>query len=67
MSYRDPAQSIEDPARELISSIDSFCLAVDARVADESWREQHIDKLILLAGELTAMRLKLLRLARETW
>lgn len=67
MSYRPESQSIEDPARALVKDIDAFCDAVDARVEDGKWREGHIDKLILIAGELTALKYKLLRLAKETW
>lgn len=67
MSYRNPVQSIEEPSQELLNGIRSFCNAVEERIMSDEWSDAHIDKLTLLTSELAPIKLKLLRLARETW
>ena len=66
MSYRDPEQSIEEPARCIVRGIDDFRSAVDARI-EASWSPEHIKELVSLVSELTPIRYKLLQLAEETW
>ena len=67
MSYRDPAQSIEEPAIMTVEGMDSFLEAVDTRVKSMEWKDKHIDELMLIAHEVSGVRLKLLRLARDNW
>ena len=67
MSYRPENQSIEDPAREIIESIDSFEDAVEERIKSGEWSPDHIDKLTVFAGELANMKYRLMQLAEKTW
>ncbi len=67
MSYRDPAQSIEEPARDLIRAIGVFCDAVDARVESRRWQDTHISELILLVNRVVPLKYEFLRLAAENW
>lgn len=67
MSYRDPAQSIEDPVCELVEVINTFCSAVDSRIASGDWKDTHINELVLLVNRLIPIKYDLLRLAKETW
>lgn len=67
MSYRNPAQSIEEPAIKVVEGMDSFLEAVDARVKSDNWSDTYIDELVLIANEVSGLRLKLLRLARDNW
>jgi len=67
MSYRAPEQSIEEPAIIVVEGIDTFNTAVDARIRSGNWSDKHIDKLTDVVEELSRLRLKLLRLARDNW
>ncbi len=67
MSYRNPEQSIEEPARSLIGDIDNFSFAVDARIEAGDWKGEHLQELISLVSELIPLKYKLLQLAKETW
>jgi hypothetical protein len=60
-------KSIGDPSRDIIDGIDKFIDAVDSRIADGDWNDEHIDMLVFIAKELIPIRYKLLRLAGETW
>jgi hypothetical protein len=67
MSYRPENQSIEDPAREIVEGIAGFHSAVEERIKSYEWASKHIDKLTLIAAELSSLKYKLLQLAEETW
>ncbi len=67
MSYRDPRQSIEEPATMVAESISSFTDAVEARISSGDWSDKHIDSLMSVVEELSRLRLKLLRLAGDNW
>jgi hypothetical protein len=67
MSYRDRAQSIEEPAIQAVEGIDSFVNAAKARIRSENWTDEHVADLMDVAKGLLGVRLKLLRLARDNW
>ena len=68
MSYRDPEQSIETPARAILESIAQLRKAALSRIASGEWSNEHcLDLRAAMASIPSDLEAKLATLASETW
>jgi hypothetical protein len=67
MSYRPEYQSLERPARTILSGIKDFETSVQNRIEEGDFKNGHIAELVALGKELAVLKYTLLQLAEENW
>ena len=67
MSYRPEEQSICGPLEDIMKGIDKFSAAVNERIKDGDWTEEHLEEINDLRGELLSLYARIGKLARDNW
>jgi hypothetical protein len=68
MTYRDPRQSLEDPARKVSEAIGELERPIMERISHpEDWTDTHIEEMLELSADLARMKVRLIRLATKEW
>ena len=67
MSYRDPAQSVEEPLRKIVDGIEEYRRAMRRRLEDGGWTDEHVRDLIELDAKLTFVYGPAVQMATRTW
>lgn len=71
MGLRPPSQALELPIAQILEGIKpgaaDFSKAVEERVASGDWPQDHIQELIEIMQDMTRLRVRLQKLAADTW
>ena len=67
MSYRDPAQSLEQPLADLLSAIEALSKAVDERIQSNEWTSSHIAEINQLRLLLLSIQPSIVKLRDKNW
>lgn len=67
MSYRDPKQSLEDPATKILEGIRQFRVACLARVLSGEWSEEHIEEIEEIVVKLSVLEFPLSIICTNHW
>jgi hypothetical protein len=71
MSYRDPAQSVDDTcaamATVLEENLPDLQSALTQRVISDEWKDEHIEELTTLAHDVLDLAVRLRRMSKDTW